>query len=226
MEILTNLGSTLFLLGELSESIERFREALAESEGLGDPVVTANAAMGLGWATFQSGDLKGAQRYTLLAINKFKEANHPDAVLAKHNLAIIEAARNNRETAYVILQSCLKTYREQGHIKKQASVLEEIARYWFQKGDLKRAEKVCWDALNLLDIHDNSLLRGRLYRFLGNIAASEENFAQAQAMLRVSHELFRCLKANAEAALSWESLEILKNNLAASQSASTQSSPE
>jgi tetratricopeptide (TPR) repeat protein len=209
-EILTNLGSTLFRLGQYPEAIAHYQEALKECEVLGDLVACARITMGLGWTSFQVGDLVKAQRWTVRAVDLFKAAKSPDFVLARQNLAIIEAAKQNWERAYLLLQECLQLYQEQGRIEKQASIHEELARYWLHKGDLQRAEATCWEALELLEVEDNRLLRGRLYRFLGNLLAGQGNLKQAKAMLRVSYEILKLLNMPAEISVSLQALAAIK----------------
>lgn len=206
-QVLSFLGTTLYRLGVYPEAVRACQEALTECPAEAPKEVLGTITMGLGWAHFRAGNVEAAQKWTAKAMEVLKAAKSAKFVLAQHNLAIIEAARNNWEKAYVSLQACLKIYREQGEIEQQVSAMEELARYWLHKGEPRRVETTCWEALDLLDLKDNSFLRGRLYRMLGMVAAAQGNLNEAHSMLHVSYELLRRLKSSTEANLSFEELQ-------------------
>ena len=209
---LTYLASTLFQLGEIPAAIARYREALDECSTAPVPVLRANAAMGLGWALFVSGQLGEARQWSQKALDAFTLAGSPDHVLARHNLALIDAAEGNWERAYVTLQQCLRTYEEQGRVEKQASVLEDLARYWVWHLRLEQAEETAWQALELLDAKEDGVLKGVLYRLLGTLAGRQGNVRLARAFLRMSADLLTHLKAKAEADASRAELQRLERD--------------
>lgn len=206
MEVLKLLGSTLFRLGAYDEAIARYQEALEEAESTGETMHKAEITMGLGWAYYRAGQVQTALKFTREAAAAYRQAKSPDYVLATHNLAIIETDEGNWETAYVILKECLQAYREQGRLTKQASVYEDLARYWFHRGDFAQAKASCWAAIDILDLKDSGVLRGRLYRFLGHIAVHEERLEDAHTLYRMSYEILRLLKASGEMCISQKAL--------------------
>lgn len=214
-DVLSFLGSTLHRLGAYPESIACYQEALAESAPLNTREQWGSIAMGLGWVYFRQGCLPEAVHWTNRALEVLRHAGSPNAVLARHNLAIMEAARGNWETAYAGFQACLKVYRERGFVEQHASVLEDLAHYWMHRRDLDRVEQMCWDALDLLDIQDNGIVRGRLYRLLGRVAVIRGHLSEARSMLQVSHELFRRLKSTVEADTTLQELQQVRQSLAA-----------
>jgi HTH-type transcriptional regulator, quorum sensing regulator NprR len=209
-EVLTYLGTALNRLGEHAEAITCYRAALASTGGADQQEWWGQIAMGLGWSFFLAGNLAEARKWTLRSLEALQKAASANVPLARHNLAILEMRRGNWEQAYVVLQECLSTYRETGRIGKQASVLEDLAQYWQRKGDLVRAEQACWEAIDLLDTDENLVLRGRLYRMVGEIVRSRGEIRSAHGLLRVSLELLTRVKASKEADLTRLALQNLQ----------------
>lgn len=217
-QALLYLGSCLYKLGSYAEAAERYREALSEAGVQDDPALKGLITMSLGWVLYRSGDLEDAYRWTKTSYDSFRESKAQDTVLAHHNLGVIQAARGRWEEAYGIFQSCLQTYRETGRPAKQAAILEDLARYWIQRTDLERAEGICWEAVDLLDLQDDGLVRGRVYRLLGGIAATRGDLAKARDLLRVSLEILRRMKAAAEVGATQEQLEAIQHRMTLSAS--------
>jgi HTH-type transcriptional regulator, quorum sensing regulator NprR len=214
VEVCTLLGSCLFRLGEYSEAIVRYQEAMKDCAAFDAPVRRGQLLMGLGWVFFRSGHLEVAWESTQEAAEILKRCNSPDQVLAQHNMGIIEAARGNWEQSYAILRECLRTYQARGQAVKQASVLEDLAHYWINKGDDENAATCGWEALNLLEVKDDTVLRGRVYRLLGGIATRQGKLVQARDLLRISYALLRRLGAATEAAFTMTELERVQTQLA------------
>ena len=212
MECLMYLGSTLFRIGKYPEAAARFHEALTEADSAGESELWAEAAMGYGSALHRAGQLDTAFDWTRKAIEALRRDKSPQQILARHNLAVLEMDRGNWETAYTILLECLQAYREQGRIRKWASVLEDIARYLWHKGETERAEDSCWEAIHLLEQDENTVLRGRLYRMLGRLSAEKGDLRQASVLLHISMDLFRRLQAETELALTRESMEAIRHS--------------
>ncbi len=203
------LASCLLHLGDRQGAIARYEEAYREGVSLNAPVLIASVSMGLGWALFRSGDLEGAIDWTRRSLAQYKRAESRNEVLAQHNLAVIQMARGHWEEGFLLLQSCFQTYGSYGRRLKQASVLEELARYWVHKGDLDSAEECCWQALDLLNMEDDGILRGRIFRFLGKLYASRQRWDLAHNYLHLSAELLRRLKAADELSISLGELSAL-----------------
>ncbi len=188
------LGSVLYRIGRLPQAIESYRAVLTAAQKEAHPDLWAGAAMGLGWVYYCLQEIDKAMHYSRQAEAVFRRLNLPQLTEVRHNIAIFEAARQRWESAYVILQECLETYRNLGLVVKQASVLEDLADYWEYRGDLERARLALLEAIALLDVQDNGIQRGRTYRKLGNIEAKLDNTAWAQAYTQIGNEILRRLK--------------------------------
>lgn len=207
LEALVNLGSANFRLGNYPEAVESYRAAWNLSGTVNQPEQQGAIAMGLGWALFRSGRLDAGLQWTMKAMDLLQAERSPDYHLALHNLGVIQSARDNWEKAYLIFQECLKVYVAQNRVTKQAAVLEDVARYWMHKGDLQAAESALWDAIDLLDVEDHTFLRGRIYRYLGVLLASQGNTRAARTMLRISCQVLHMINATAELNLSRAELD-------------------
>lgn len=210
------LGTSLFRLGNLDEAMKRYRQASDESSVINDPALQGHIAMSLGWVLFRASKVEEGLSWTRRAFDLLRGVKSQDAVLAQHNLGIVLAARGSWEEAYGIFERCLETYKSQGRLDKQASVLEELCFYWIQRGDLVRAEAQCWAAVDLLDLETDSILRGRLYRLLGILARRRGDLLQAKNLLRMSLDILRRLKSTAEVELTLAELETVLQQMVAS----------
>ncbi|HWI64835.1 MAG TPA: tetratricopeptide repeat protein [Symbiobacteriaceae bacterium] len=210
LEALVNLGSVNFRLGNYPEAVESYRAAWNLSGTVNQPEQQGAIAMGLGWALFRSGRLDAGMQWTMKAMDLLQAERSPDYYLALHNLGVIESARENWEKAYLIFQECLKVYVAQNRVTKQAAVLEDVARYWMHKGELQIAESALWDAIDLLDVEDHAFLRGRIYRYLGVLLASQGNTRGACTMLRISYQVLHMINATAELNLTRAELDRLR----------------
>lgn len=206
VEALTYLGSALTRLGELAEAASVYQQAFRLSEAGGEPAVKGRLAMGLGKALYQLGQVEQSLSWTEQACRLLEEAGSDERVLARHNLAVLYAARGETEEAHQEFMQCLRVYEEKEWTQKQASVLEDIALLQLHGGQPEEAMRCCRKALCLLDEKDDGLLRGRLYRIQGSIAAQLGNAERAHDAFRISYDLLKRLGASHEAELSLAAL--------------------
>jgi tetratricopeptide (TPR) repeat protein len=195
------LSTTYYRLGDYEQAVRHGRLAVDECDESASPAMWSEAAMGLGWLYYVTGDLEQALTWTRSALNRMKLTSNPLQHKARHNLGIIEMARGNWETGYIILQECQEHWRQQGDQRHQASVAEDLIQYWWHRGDLDAAAACCTDASALLDQPGTTVLRSRLYRWLGRIEGARGNVGRARDLLRFSLELVRQIKAHEEVRL-------------------------
>lgn len=206
-EALMFLGSSLYWLGDYREAVRSYQEALTDCPGVNDSEFRGRIAMGLGWALFRAADTDPALRWTQEALADLGRCDSRDYVLALHNLAIIESTRGHGEQAHAQLLDCLVIYQAQGRTEEQAGILEELAGYWLQRGDLDRAETLAWEALALLSPASEGVLKGRLLRLLGTASRGRGAHDQGRGLLLMSYDILRRLQAKAEAEASLEALQ-------------------
>lgn len=206
IDALTYLGTSLLRLGELQEAIGIYQRAFAAAMNQGDLARSANAARGLGKATFDLGLEGESLQWTSRAVALLEQAGSDELVYARHNLGVLQAATGHAEQAYATFRLCLQTYQEKGQPDMQASVLEELAALWLRHGDCAQAKSCCREALALLDQKDDGVLRGRLYRLLGKAFLEEGDRERAGDALRMSYDLLRRIRAAKEAEVSLQCL--------------------
>jgi tetratricopeptide (TPR) repeat protein len=189
------LGSVLYRLGDSAAATDCYRNCLAECDKGAYPELWGEAAMGLGVMYYRLNRLDEAASSLQQAHKLFQQIRHPQLYGVLHNQALVDAAQSRWEHAYARLQQCLSYYRERGIVTRQAAALEEIGRYWVHKGNLSKAKAALQEAIDLLDVQDDGILRGRLYRELGVAEAKDHNPERARNCLLISCELFRRLKS-------------------------------
>lgn len=209
IETLTALGETLFRLGQLAEAAARYQGALAECTRATDPERWGRLALGLGFVHQAAGETASAATWTERAIGALSEAGSPERVVAKHHLGRILAGQGEWEQAFAIFTECYKLYRDQCALSSQAATLEDLAHYWVHKGDLAQAESLAWRALEMLDSMESLVVRGRLCRLLGSIAAQRGSRQEASSLFRLSIALLKSVKAHAEVEFSTRALHEL-----------------
>lgn len=194
------LGTVLYRLGELEAAGKAYRDCLTNCPKSAHLTLWADAAMGLGWVLFRLHRFDEASQWCKRAEEAFLKLKHHKVHEVRQNIAHLEAANQRWEHAYTILMQCLAAYRELGLTSKQVSVLEDLSRYWMQKGDLNRARACLTEARDLLNLHDDGVLRGRIYRALSQVEATDGNHEKAHSYLLISYEILRRIKAHEEAA--------------------------
>jgi tetratricopeptide (TPR) repeat protein len=206
-DALTYLGTTLIRLGNVTDATRVYQEAFDICSWMGDKLRAGSIAMGLGKCLQRVGDIETAYSWTHQAIILLTESGSWELVLAEHNLAVIEMALGRVEESLVIYARCLETYKARGAPDLQASVLEELALYRTQQDDLNWAEECCRQALELLDVKDDGVIRARIYRVLGTVKEKRGALDEAYLAFRMSYDLLRRLKCADEAAVTLRALE-------------------
>ncbi|MCL6598916.1 MAG: helix-turn-helix transcriptional regulator [Alicyclobacillus macrosporangiidus] len=200
-ETLVFLGSTLVRLGDLPEALGVFQSALSELRFLYEPKLMINAYLGTGWCYYKLQKIDDAIKISNEAIKLSQANNQYRLTELRHNLGIYLSAKGNWEEAYSLWTACLHYYQDCGNTMLQASILEEMARYWIQRRDLTRARDICRSALECLGDNECYLQRGRLYRLLAVIEASGENAQSKHELLTLAIGYFRRVQAAGEIAL-------------------------
>lgn len=190
-----SLGHCHYLLGDLDAAIQIYRLGIEVCRELMDKPRLAMMHLDAGVMFLTQGQWKEAQHHTELALHLFAELRLPLEAFARHNLAVIYLERHLPQQALPLLEECLQNYRQQGDLAREAQILDELSRYHFMVGKLDLAEQTCEEALRRLDLQDDGVLRGRVYRMLGRVARARGNHERAAELLRISVELFRRIKA-------------------------------
>ena len=207
---LINLATCCLRLSVEDFGQRYYQEALeaANLGGLG-AALQGQAAMGLGLVYRQQKDLPRARQVMLTAMDFLASQNHPSLPMARHNLGVILAGSGDLAGAIAIFQDCFALFRESGDTVRQASVQEELAGCHLRCGELAAAEHACREALSLLDVKDEGIIRGRVYRLLGQIHEQRGNQQRSTELYWTSREILRRVRANQELATTNQYLEAL-----------------
>lgn len=199
VRVLINLGSCCLRLADGPGALEAYQEAvtLAWDHGL-EVTLRGQAFVGLALAYRNLRDTRNAEKTAMLAVQLLTKPSHPLLVVAKHNMAVILADQGRWNEAVPLFHECLEQFRQSQDLVRQAAVWEELARYHLHLGALRDAEGACKEALALLDRQDDGILRGRVYRVLGHIAAASGRRERALELYRTGLEILRRVKATEE----------------------------
>jgi tetratricopeptide (TPR) repeat protein len=197
---LTYLGASLTRLGRLDEAREWYERALNDIDPKADSWLWAANAMSMGWVCSKLGRHADARKCTHQAHTIFVKLNHPDRVLAEHNIALMKRDAGEIEEALRELEACRDFYRKHGQTVTESSVTEDIAICHLRLGDLTWARIECEQAMKLLDFQDNALLRGRVYMTYAEIAGRQGEHVHARQLLEIAIGTFRRLRVTEELA--------------------------
>jgi HTH-type transcriptional regulator, quorum sensing regulator NprR len=211
IKALTYLGTTYLRLGNMVSAIENYLLAENEAALAGELEQQANVALGIGKVYFLDGNLEESRKWTTKSVNLLEQVDSDNKVLALHNLIVIEASKGYNEQTLKSLNECLDIYQSQNKPEKQASILQEIAKYWIYMRDLKKAKSSCKQGVKLLDIQDNGVIRGKLYRLMGIIMSLEGDNDQSYFFLRMSYDILYKIRAHKEADISFKMINNVEN---------------
>lgn len=195
------IGSCLFRMGKLAQAVQSYEEALRAWRGLGDVRQQAWCSLGLSAAHAKLGVLDQALRWAQTARDLWISVASDEAVLAIHNLAVVQTRMGNHDQVYPLLIECYEHYRRQQRMDKLASLLDDLAEYWLAMDDLEAAQECCWRAMALVIRSNSIILTAKINRHLGAISHRRGD-SRAAHYLHVSHLLFRQIGVEDEAEIS------------------------
>ncbi|MBS7531289.1 tetratricopeptide repeat protein [Hazenella sp. IB182353] len=213
VQVLTYLGTTCTRLGEADQAIQIYKEALDEAQYLDEPRTVGMLQRGLGGTFLKMGKMEEAMKYTRDALHTFEHIHEEEFYMSLHNLAIIESSTGFYRQSYENLAKCLQYYQKTKNVELQAYIMEEMAIYWFKRGNDQEAKQMCNKTLLLLENDDNYMMRANLYRLMGKIHHAEGEYDTAHFFLRMSYDSYQNLHLANEADKTYKLLSEVKEHL-------------
>lgn len=207
------LGTTHLRLGNVDQGLEFYLKAEKEARMAGQPELYGEITLGLGKAYYmseQDDHMQLSYDWTKKSVDSYKLARSESYVLALHNLAVIQLHMGQKKEALPLLAECAGIYDERNLPHKKASILEEISKIYLEERELQQAETVIKEALQLLELRDEGVLRAKLYRLLGLVFHEKDNSDEGYYFLRMSHDLLKRIHAEREADISHQILQLSK----------------
>ncbi len=208
---LTYLGTTHLRLGNVDEGLGYYIKAEKEARMTGQAELYGEITMGLGKAYYMSNHedhMLLSQDWTRKSVEAYKQANSDSYVLALHNLAVIQLHMGHKKEALGLLNECAVIYDQRKLPHKKASILEEISKVYLEENNPEQAESIIKEALQLLELQDEGMLRAKLYRLLGIVFHEKNNRDQSYYFLRMSHDLLKRIAASREADISQQLIRL------------------
>lgn len=79
---------------------------------------------------------------------------------------------------------------------------------YLEENNPEQAESIIKEALQLLELQDEGMLRAKLYRLLGIVFHEKNNRDQSYYFLRMSHDLLKRIAASREADISQQLIRL------------------
>jgi DNA-binding NarL/FixJ family response regulator/transcriptional regulator with XRE-family HTH domain len=196
---LINLGSCCCLRGQIDESKDFYLAAIRAMLIAEYPGLYADACLGLSNCLRLEGHMAEALAYANKAREVLEKSDPVAAVTARYSAASILAEADMGEAALADLHGCLQGFRDTGSTIGQAKVHCTLALCFLKRGEPDRVEAACEEALNLLDLRDDEMTRGIVYRRLAQAHRARGNTQRARDLFRMSLDLLRRIRAAAEA---------------------------
>lgn len=209
---LVYLASTFYYLGEITKARITYLKALAVVSMLDEPEVVIDIYLGLGWMHFEEQNRIEAIEATECAKVRSEQLGGYRLMHILHNLGAMYLADGRPDDAYRAWEHCMQRYRETGDTVNQVSLYEEMASYWILQGNLDESERCCEEAVKILNTSENLFLRGRIYRFLGDIQFQRGNRKFAKEYYRISIGAHEIVSAEHEIGVTREKLEIVEES--------------
>ena len=203
------LGSTFYYLGDIPQSNQIHKRLYYERILQSYPLIKIDAGLGLAWTSHQLGNTPFAvslsiQIRELSLLNNNYCLEHIDS-----NYGVFLCETGNSKAAFELWEETLASFESKNDRIAQAIVKEEIALESLRQGNIDLAESASLEALTLLDLIDDTVLSGRIYRILGTVAKILDNKQTALQWYRLAIQCFRTTKSNIEQNLTQELIDTL-----------------
>ncbi|HLO01728.1 MAG TPA: helix-turn-helix transcriptional regulator [Symbiobacteriaceae bacterium] len=188
---LISKGNCLMRIGDWAPAAATYEEAASLHPFLGERRHLAYAQMGLGVAYRHLGRPEEAHRVTLASLELLQQLGDQSRVLVLQNLATLEGDQGLWHLALPKLETCRTAYQIFDWPASEASLLEELALFDAAAGRYELVEAHCQEALALLDRQDDPILRGRLFKLLGESRLKRGDEARGRELLQASASILR-----------------------------------
>ncbi|MDR5694312.1 MAG: tetratricopeptide repeat protein [Armatimonadota bacterium] len=188
-------------LGQFTEAITSFEEALKASAGSGDLARMGELYAEIGAAHRASGNLEEAIRYMQQARETFEALEDLKRVgVISRNLGMILMERGDPQGALPHLERSVRITEQIGQEHSRAYTLAELGRCRLALGDVVGARKACEEAKRFLPPGSDSAEQGRVELVMAQVVDAEGQVDQAIDHARNALGIFEKLGLTADLA--------------------------
>lgn len=167
-------------------------EALRLATTLGDGWTIAQLHTNLGGAYYFDGDLVRAREAFRLAIAYYERSGHRRRLATNlNNMGDLHRVLGQYEQAHSLHQAALQTARSLGDQWNEQSVLEGMARYYRDMGDLATARRLVEEAIAMVTEMDVIISVAHHYNILGLVMLEAGDWDEAQQAFSDAIQLSR-----------------------------------
>lgn len=189
-QILTNLGTIHYQLGEPQDSLHYYDAAykfLSKSNHF-EQIGFTYLGLGLSYKKIQ--EFEKAAEYSQYAIAIFESLkNMKLAIDVKRNYGILKGEEGQVEDAMNLFSTCLDEYVRHNYLSEAASVHGDIARLHLREGQFEACQEACHRALSVLSDHVRE--SAPIMRTLAIASDQLGNLEEAISQMERACQLFR-----------------------------------
>ena len=186
IEIYTELGETLYLVGGWDEALPIYQQALSLAEDLGDRHSQAHFQDQIGYLLVRQGIYQEASFWIEQARGNYEALNDRAGLASIYKSQGMQAsALGHYEQGIALYQRSLTLQRELGDQQKIAGLLNNIAIDVQNQGDLAEARRTFIESLTILQELGDQRDSPRVYANLGYLAIIEGSYELACQQLTV-----------------------------------------
>jgi|GEM_PF-5229074 len=192
------LGSALVRTSKFKSAVGAYAKAREYATIMNDFKSVIDAGLGLGWALYESGQVKEAHEVSedTLAVSRRNQGYSQTKLL--HNIGIFLLDLHSQERALHVLNQCLEQYRANHDLRGQLLVLEEKIKIALQDFHSDEAREYIEEALTLLQESPDAELYGRVYRHLGTLHSQTGHAREAASYYDLAIGYFQRIHSDGE----------------------------
>jgi serine/threonine-protein kinase PknK len=205
--------------GALDEADAAFGVALEQVRLAGDPAEEAAVITGLGLVAHRRGRLDEAAGHYRASLAVAERCGDEARVLTSlQNLGVVLHERGGFTEALDTYEEAMELAEALGQTGRVSQLAGNLGHLWRYLGELERAREVLSRGLELARTEGNRYMEGRLLLILGEAAGADEDFDQAERLLRAATEASEASQSaaeEAEARVEWGRILLARGDFAA-----------
>ncbi|AXG70752.1 sensor histidine kinase TodS [Kordia sp. SMS9] len=166
--------------GNKEKGLEYFKKSVVVFKELGIKQPQARILFNIGTAYFQSSNFNAALDNYHSSRKLYEELK--DTVKVIENKSFIGLAHLNlqqEDSAFYYIDQVFDYYKEKGKVNALIFEYQKVGEWYFLQGKLTKTLQLYYDALKSAEELKNKAQVANMYRLIGNVHKSQDNFEQA-----------------------------------------------
>ncbi|ASS76700.1 hypothetical protein CIG75_18135 [Tumebacillus algifaecis] len=195
--IIKNLGTVYYKLGEYNEALTFYQESNGLLTGSNHFKQIGDIYLDLSFTYREMGEFEKAAEYSQSALSIFQSLNNMKMTIdVKAKYGIVKGETGNIEEAISIMTQCMRDYADIGCEIEVGQLHSDLARILIQDNRVEQANEHCASALKFFP--EENLDRAHVYRMSGQIASASNQAEEAAEFLRKAVAIYQEYQAFGE----------------------------